>query len=61
MITKEQAYATVYGLMRKEGMILIWQADGLHTGRCVRLVGVAFSAAGVIIEQSAAVSAPPRG
>ena len=32
MITKEQAHATVYGLMRKEGMILIWQAEGQVDG-----------------------------
>ena len=32
MITKEQACATVYGLMRKEGMILFWRAEGQTDG-----------------------------
>ena len=27
MISKEQAFATVFDLMRKEGMIPIWQAE----------------------------------
>ena len=49
MITKEQAYDTVYGLMRKEGMI-IWQAEGHVDG-----ASAVFSGADVVGDKLAAV------
>ena len=50
MITKEQACATVYGLMRKEGMIHFWQAEGRTDG-----VSAVFSAADMVSDKLAAV------